>query len=71
MMQTADVLSVMGVMQGLKTGAAQATGPASRNMPRGGFNISVKRVNAPDRIRRMAIPVTPADQPRYFAPGAA
>jgi hypothetical protein len=70
MMQTADVQSGMGVM-GINKAPSQATAPASRNMPRGGFAISVKRVNAPDRIRRMAIPAAQADQPRYFAPGAA
>lgn len=70
MMQTADVQSGMGV-QGINKIRSQATAPASRNMPRGGFAISVKRVNAPDRIRRMAVPVAQADQPRYFAPGAA
>jgi hypothetical protein len=34
---------------------------ASRTPPRGGFSMVVKRSNAPNRVRSMAIPVTPAD----------
>ena len=70
MMQTADVQSVMGVVQVINNAASPAQSPASRNMPRGGFNISVKRVNDPYRTRRMAIPVAANDATRYVA-GAA
>jgi hypothetical protein len=68
MMQKPDARSVMGVMMGvLKIGSAPSA-PASRNTPRGGFNISVKRANAPDRVRTMAVPVASAtSQPRYLA----
>jgi hypothetical protein len=70
MMQTADVQSVMGVMQGMKNAASLANAPASRNMPRGGFNIAVKRVNDPYRTRSMAVPVAATEPVRYMA-GAA
>ena len=70
MMQSTNVQSVMGVVQGVMNAASPATAPASRNMPRRGFNISVKRVNDPYRTRSMAVPVAANGAVRYLA-GAA
>jgi len=62
----------MGVMPKKNSHPSTALLPASRIPPRGataprgiGYGMSVKTANAPDRVRRLAIPVLSGPKVRY------